>query len=198
MFKVKLFRFLLWVQFFTRWYTFKSRVHRLVHCKTPKNLKPLPLCRDFSEIQKPYLEEMKWRPDGGILRDAFCKAEYVWFKYLTDPNKLVGDCDEFASFIDKIIQNSIKAGIWKEGQITHCILGVFWINPKGQFEGHSVCYFMSHGKYGYQDYDQAHTFGTFKELISDIINKYAENSQFASWHKMTTDLRTISYSVAAL
>lgn len=136
-----------------------SKLYQLVWQRN----KVMPLLR-FATLERlvEYIKPLKWRPDTWReVGDATSKPEAIQWLAENEPNKLIGDCDEFGHYESAVVQNELKNGNqlyvrgWKVVQAR--LFTVMWYQTapveEVGFGGHNVCgLVLENGELCYMDY----------------------------------------------
>jgi hypothetical protein len=131
-----------------------------------------------------------WRLDGlKELWDASNSAGYVQYLANTDPERKIGDCDEFAIYESTVLAEQKLIPLEDT-----FILNVYWYRYAGfvsqtsklGFSGHNVCLIKrTDGTWSYMDYNYPSIpRTTVREVVGDILTRYAPSSYLVRWTRL--------------
>ena len=184
--------FLLWRAFQVTWvwlglYGLWSKVYRFV---AEGHRHPIRDFADLSDLVR-YLRDMKWRPDTWRqLWDAVSHPEHVQYLADTDPQRFIGDCDDFAAYEMEVIETQLKNhNSW--GIVGANMMSVGWYQPGQGIDGHNVCLLRyGDGTYAYMDYEwPSQKRGTIREVMTDVLNRRCPGATLVFWSVMDRNLR---------
>lgn len=139
-----------------------------------------------------YIRTLKWRPDTWRqLWDAVSHPFHVQWLALFEPQKLVGDCDDFAAYIIEVLTRMFRMASWKGRLMSKFeFLTVRWWKPEGGFGGHNVALIESEdGLFAWMDYDfPSDWFESTDACVEDIMKKYAEDGKLVGSARSRRDL----------
>jgi hypothetical protein len=160
---------------------------------------PLQKFVSMDEFVK-YIRTFKWRMDSWKeLWDAASSAGHVQYLANTDPLRAVGDCDDFA-----VYEATVLAEQKFEPSIEETfLLNVTWykyggfVSPSNGlgFSGHNVCLIKYKNNEGwcYMDYNYPSIMRhTIREIVSDILTRYAPMSWLVRYNVMDRNWNRIS------
>ena len=190
-----------WLLMKTRLYFVWSRIYRALF-----EGKRAPV-REFKTLTDLvlYVRGFKWRADSWRqLFDAVGHPEHVEWLAQNDPDKFIGDCDEFAVYQAHVI--STQPSVAESWHIKKAeVMSVTWYkfggeaetgNPMG-YGGHNVCLIqLEEGKWCYQDYGfPSAPRDTIYEVANDARVRYAPQSVLLGYVRYTPTLKFIEVGI---
>ena len=146
----------------------------------------------------------KWRADKlKELWDAISHPSAIQYRLNTDPDKAIGDCDEFAVYSAAVINNESKL-LNELGAVRAYIMSVMWIKTGGKtwagnslgYGGHNVCVIqLINGKFKWMDYSIPTNADSLNDVASQVRDMYATQYYTLGWalqDAMTLKLISVS------
>jgi hypothetical protein len=143
------------------------------------------------------VRKLIWKADSWQqLWDAISRPQRVEYVLNWQVDKRVGDCDEFAIYEVATLNKSLKEGVFIGDFDLEwaALLTVTWVDKAGKYGGHNVCLLIKDleysSGYAYMDYGMpSRTRNTIREVVIDVLNRYAPEGDLLMWGVSSEDLR---------
>lgn len=182
-FKIFMAKLVVWTWFHSNLFRYWSKVYQWVWERNKTML--LYGYRDITELVS-YVGKLKWRADTWReVGDAVSSPEHVQWLAEHEPEKFIGDCDEFAVYQAAVVNRELD--MWNPSFAEYkqaYLMSVAWYHtPNGRFGGHNVCLLQDRkGKYSYMDYGfPSQKVETLEEIAHLVMKRYAGQYEKIGW-----------------
>ena len=167
---------------------FWSNLYALIWQRKTRNT-PLKRFESLSDLVS-YIRTLKWRADSWReLWDATSSIGHIQWRADNEPEKFIGDCDEFGRYSAAVMRNELQNNTRSAlGIETTYLLTVMWKN-KGEpgstdhagYGGHNVNLIkFRDGTWAYMDYGWP---STRVDTIAEVVQK-VRDAQANSWEPL--------------
>lgn len=159
-----------------------SRLHAWIWER--KTQAPLRRYSSIPELVKA-IQSLKWRADTWReLWDAVSSIGAIQWRMWYDPEKAIGDCDEFGRYSACVIRLEKALGskwIDLDKIDTSFLLTVMW--KERSYSGHNVCLIRyTDGTWAYMDYGfPSHPRQEIKGVVREILHRYAPDGELVGY-----------------